>query len=178
MDQRTADEIRAGITRTGMNNQTSLATNENTVSGANLRNQNTVGQSNINNLRTTQTSATNNATRVAQQYTAQASNDLRQMHTQNADAVREGKPTPYPNLDTFDAGLSYAIGEVAKDPRKLPEMLKNIDANASKYNPQMLIYAKRQLQDAARDAAQPAKVPIVPIGGYVPTAPPIQPPPP
>lgn len=168
MDQRTAQIIAGANSRNVLTTDTSRENNENTVQGADLRNVRTTDTSSANNERTVGAANARNAANVAQRYTAQSNNDLRSMEAQNAMATRAGKPTPYPNLETFKSGLGSAISQVTSDPKKLQSLLKAIDAHATEFGPQLIIYARRQLQDAARESQQNAQTKFVPVPGIGP----------
>jgi len=156
-----------------------LQRNLNTVGGADARAANVqsgedfrqqVTQGGLDRRQQASIAAANarNAASVAQRYTAQSNTDLRSMEQQNAMATREGKPTPYPNLDSFKGALASAIDAVTKDPKKLKKYLQTIDSYGPVFGPQLLIYARRQLQDAARDAQSSALGPntkFLPVGG-------------
>ena len=129
----------------------SIQNNENTVSGAGQRNQNTIDAA-----------RQRNAARIAEQLTAQSDNDLRMLEKENAISKQKGVPLPYPQLDAFKNGLAIAISQVAENPGKLAAMLKSIDKHSSIYGPELLMYARRQLQDAATQGGSNATVPFLP----------------
>lgn len=99
-----------------------------------------------------QTSIANTQARIAQQISQQSNIDLREMEKQNATALRNKQPSPYPNLDNFKTGLGQAITAVSKDPKQLQTYLGRLNANAGAFGPQLTAYGRSQLEAAARES--------------------------
>jgi hypothetical protein len=161
--QRTADEISAGITRTGMNNDTSLRTNANTVSGADERNIRTTDTSTQNNIRTTATSLANTQQHIVAETQRTAATEMGKYANANAISTRAGKPLPYPNLDAFNKNLGTNIATVAKDPSKLNSIIQGLYAHAADYNPAWIKAAVDALTNAAEQGAKAQQQTAVPV---------------
>jgi hypothetical protein len=162
-DQRTAETIAGALQRNENTVGQSDVNNLRTTGTSAQNNIRTTGQSNINNLRTTGVSRQNTLDNIRQRNQTQTDLFLRAQENQNDAATRTGKTPPYPQLDSFKKGLTTAIKTVTDNPKDLPTILKAVETHASGWDPAWVDYAKQELTQAAKDAAQPIQP--LPVGG-------------
>lgn len=175
------------IQTTGMNNSTSRANNQNTVSGAMGRTVYTQGAENSRlgtrladadkrQQRSIAAADARAAASVQERYVADADRDVAKMYHDNAISTRDGKPLPFPVVTQFETSYGAALGAVTKDPTKLSAVLSKIQASEPIVGPTLVNYAVQHLRQAAAEA-QAARIPanahLVP-----PISPPVTLPPP